>query len=131
MFNQLYQRYSLKELIKSVNNENNISLETLNNEDKYDFLKMLIERHSPLDSIMTVLVNAKCTKEWLNEFFISDDEEVKSLLFIAIANEQFHISDFFIDIGCDINYCNNGINLIQLLKMKNLLSPKILGTDMP
>jgi len=127
MFNQLYQRYSLKELIKSVNNENNISLDTLNNEDKYDFLKMLIERHSPLDSIITVLVNAKCTKEWLNEFFISDDDEVKSLLFIAIANEQFHISDLFIDIGCDINYCNNGINLIQLLKMKNLLSPKIMA----
>ena len=50
-----------------------------------------------------------------------------SLLFIAIANEQFRISNYLINIGCDINYCNNGHSLIQLLKIKNLLSPKIMA----
>jgi len=127
MFNQHYQQYSLKELIKSMINENNISLEILNDEDKYDFLKIAIERHCPLDSFKTIIEDAKCTKEMLNEFFISDDEEVTSLLFIAIANEQFRISDYLMNIGCDINYCNNGLSLIQLLKMKNLLSPKIMA----
>ena len=126
MFSQHYQQYSLKELIQSMINENNISLEILNDEDKYDFLKIAIERHCPLDSFKTIIEDAKCTKEMLNEFFISDDEEVTSLLFIAITNELFRISDYLINIGCDINYCNNGHSLIQLLKMKNLLSPKIM-----
>jgi len=121
------QRYSLKELIKSMINENNISLETMNDEDKYNTLKILIERHCPLETLKTKIEDAKCTKEMLNEFFISDDEEVTSLLFIAITNELFRISDYLINIGCDINYCNNGHSLIQLLKMKNLLSPKIMA----
>ena len=127
MFNQHYQQYSLKELIKSMINEDSISLEILNDEDKYNFLKIAIERHCPIDSFKTIIKDAKCTKEMLNEFFISDDEEVTSLLFIAISNEQFRISDYLINIGCDINYCNNGHSLIQLLKMKNLLSPKIVA----
>jgi len=47
--------------------------------------------------------------------------------YLLIANEQLRISDYLINIGCDINYCNNGHSLIQLLKIKNLLSPKIMA----